>query len=231
MPKPKKSSALTPAAAKPLEIVVPKGGSPEQAVADLTIAPAMNAGLVIAAFTGNTMGKDAVGINEVLVSLQDSIGKVQAGDMSTAEGMLVAQATALQTIFVSYARKAQAQSQQRNLEAFMGMALKAQAQSRATLQALIELKFPKQATFVRQANIANGPQQVNNGAAAQPEPVHCARGTKTHSQQNQLLEDARNGSTYLDTGAAPAAARGNSTLAAVEQVHRPAKPRRQGDRR
>jgi PDZ domain-containing secreted protein len=44
----------------------------------------------------------------------------------------------------------------------MNMALKAQSQSRATIQALTELKYPKQATFVKQANIAGGNQQVNN---------------------------------------------------------------------
>ena len=45
------------------------------------------------------------------------------------------------------------------------MALKAQAQIRATNSALVDLKYPRQATFVKQANIAHGPQQVNNGTA------------------------------------------------------------------
>jgi hypothetical protein len=44
----------------------------------------------------------------------------------------------------------------------MQLALKAQNQSRATLQALVQLKQPSQITFVKQANIAQGHQQVNN---------------------------------------------------------------------
>ena len=39
-----------------------------------------------------------------------------------------------------------------------------ESQGRATLQTLVEVKFPKQATFIRQANIANQ-QQVNNATA------------------------------------------------------------------
>ena len=49
-----------------------------------------------------------------------------------------------------------------NLESFPGLALKAQAQSRATLSALVDLKHPRQTTFVKQANITNGLQQINS---------------------------------------------------------------------
>jgi hypothetical protein len=42
--------------------------------------------------------------------------------------MLVSQATALQTIFTSLARRAAVQEQLRHYEAFLGLALKAQAQ-------------------------------------------------------------------------------------------------------
>lgn len=45
---------------------------------------------------------------------------------------------------------------------YMRLAMKAQGQCRATLQTLGELKNPRQMAFVKQANIANGYQQVNN---------------------------------------------------------------------
>ncbi len=38
------------------------------------------------------------------------------------------------------------------------------------LQTLFEMKHPQPVAFVKQANIANGPQQVNNGAATQAPP-------------------------------------------------------------
>ncbi len=48
-------------------------------------------------------------------------------------------------------------------ETDLRLALKAQAQSRATVEALAEMKNPRAVAFVRQANIARQ-QQVNNGA-------------------------------------------------------------------
>ena len=110
----------------------------------------------------------------------------------------------------------------------MGLALKAQAQSRATISALVDLKFPRQATFVKQANIANGPQQVNNGAAteAHPEDGELDRNGRTHAeksepQQNKLLE-ANHGQPggRMDTREAQTAERSYQAVETVETVHR-----------
>ncbi|NVO05672.1 MAG: hypothetical protein HXX19_06900 [Rhodoferax sp.] len=96
----------------------------------------------------------------------------------------------------------------------MKLALKAQSQCRATLETLAIVKNPM--PYIKQANIANGPQQVNNGTAV---PTHAEN---FKSEQNQLLEDSHGG-TYLDTGAAPAAARSNPAVETLGQVHRAAK--------
>ena len=207
---------------KALRVAMAPDADPEKVMADLTVSPFLNGGMVVQAFTTNLLGEDATGITELVESLRDSARNASDGDLSTLEGMLISQATALQTIFASYARRAQAQSQQRNLEAFMGMALKAQAQSRATIQAVIELKYPRQATFVKQANIAHGPQQVNNGTAAPDAGTHAEN---MQPEQNKLLEASSNGRTYLDTGAAPKAARSHQVVAAVDKVYRPSKRR------
>jgi hypothetical protein len=45
-----------------------------------------------------------------------------------------------------------------------GCALKAQSQSRATIETLAEIKNPRQVAFVKQANIAGGNQQIHSGA-------------------------------------------------------------------
>ena len=90
------------------------------------------------------------------------VEEVKAGDMSSMEGLLVAQANSLQIMFVSLGRMALNSTQLDQRTAYINLALKAQSQSRATVQALVELKSPKQATFVKQANIANGNQQINN---------------------------------------------------------------------
>lgn len=141
--------------------------------------------------------------------------------------MLIGQATALQTIFASLAKRAVNQEYQKHYEAFLGLALKAQAQSRATISALVDLKYPRQATFVKQANIAHGPQQVNNGGA---DPAHFApaptHGKETESEQNKLLEaDHGQPRQRMDTRAAQEAERSYQAVETVEQVHRAKKPR------
>eukprot|EP01037_Dinobryon_pediforme_P014479 gene14479-14600_t len=142
------------------------------------LAPSNNAASVIEAYQGNIMGKD-VDLGEMVDRLRETVKEVNGGDLSRLEAMLVCQATVLQTMFTSLARRASNQQQLKQYETFMALALKAQAQSRATLSALVDFKYPRQATFVKQANIANGTQQVNNGAVP-----HYA--TSTHTREKNL---------------------------------------------
>lgn len=187
------------------------------------LRPAINALLVIDTFKNNITGKD-VDMGVMLEALQNSMQEVKDGDLTSLEAMLLGQATALQTVFTSLALRAASQERLQNYQTFMGLALKAQAQSRATLSALVELKHPRQATFVKQANIAHGPQQVNNSAA----PADAiARMEKKKPEPNKLLE-AEHGQLggRMDTRAAKAAERSYSKVATVESVHRAKKPRR-----
>lgn len=196
--------------------------------ARMAVKPSMNGAAVIQAYQGNIMGKDA-DINALIERLRDTFTEVNGGDLHNLEAMLISQATALQTIFTSLARRAQEQEYQKNLEAFLGLALKAQAQSRATISALVDLKYPRQATFVKQANIANGPQQVNNGGAAGAVPAQYAQAhahaEKSAPEQNKLLEaDHGQPGGRMDTRAAQAAERSHQAVETVEPVHRAKKP-------
>ena len=102
-------------------------------------------------------------LSELLENLHERVKKVQGGDMQPVEAMLYGQAMTLQTIFTSLARRAASQEYLKQIQTFLGLALKAQAQCRATLEALAEIKNPRPVAFVQQANITSGPQQVNNG--------------------------------------------------------------------
>ena len=97
--------------------------------------------------------------------------------------------------------------------------MKAQSQARATWESLSKIKNPMGATFVRQANIANGPQQVNNGC----EP---SRAGNIENKPNELLESEHG--ERLDTGTTGTAGGSNPALEAVGAIHRPTKRRRQG---
>ena len=94
--------------------------------------------------------------------LESATKQIKSGDLSKVEEMYISQAMALEVMFASLARRAKAQDKLLQYETHMRLALKAQNQCRATLQALVQLKQPSQTTFVKQANIAQGHQQVNN---------------------------------------------------------------------
>lgn len=153
-----------------------------------------------------------VELSDLAIALHDNIKKVQDGNMASIEAMLIGQAQALQTIFVSLGRKAAHMTQLHQYTAFMGMALKAQSQSRATIQALTELKYPKQVAFVKQANISHGHQQVNNESnpSSTRAPAHTKENKKS---QNKLLEKQSN--EWLDNGKTATTIATNQTMETV----------------
>ena len=136
------------------------------------------------------------------------------GDLSDGERMLSAQAVALNAIFAELARVAHANlfKVPEAADRYLRLALKAQSQSRATVETLAAIKNPP-VVFARQANIAHGPQQVNNGA---PRVGQCA------SVPTELFEDRTHACTQMDPGATPATSRAHPQLVPVEALDRPA---------
>lgn len=193
--------------------------------ARMALMPSVNGASVMSAYQGNLMGSDT-DMDVLIEQLRGTFTEVKGGDLHTLEAMLISQATALQTIFASLARRAQSQEYQKNLEAFLGLALKAQAQSRATISALVDLKYPRQATFVKQANITNGPQQVNNGTNPEQYAQARTQAEENQPEQNKLLE-VNHGQLggRLDTRAAQAAGRADTAVETVGKVNRAKKPR------
>ena len=159
----------------------------------------------------------------LMEALRDQTKEVQKGDLRVVEAMLISQATALQSLFVQMAERSMGASLLPQQEMGMRFALKAQAQCRATLETLAAIKNPP-IVYAKQANIAHGPQQVNNGVVA--EQSARTRETKTEISPNKLLEEPNNGGTHMDIGAATTPARRNPAVATVEAVNRPVKPRR-----
>lgn len=192
-------------------------------MAKAAISPSLNAAIAAHSYQKNLLGDD-VPLVDLVDALRLQSNKVQDGDLSGLEAMLVGQATALQSIFTSLVRRAQVQTQQRHLEAFLNIGLKAQAQSRATIQALVDLKFPKQpATFVRQANISAGHQQINNHGASGA----SSRTQEIQTDQSKQFVEYTDGGKTMDAGAAATASGSHPALETVESIDRPDQPRRQ----
>ena len=155
---------------------------------ELVLSPTIQSAIAIEAwskFAGTVDLADLVG------DLRERVKKVQGGDMQPVEAMLFGQAMTLETIFTSLARRATSQEYLKQFQAYLGMALKAQAQCRATLEALAEIKNPRPVAFVKQANISGGHQQVNNGMQPAQQAGSAQVGVGSESLPAPETETAR----------------------------------------
>jgi hypothetical protein len=172
-------------------------------------------------YSEGTLGKDQVSLAGCIESLATTAKQAHGGDLKKAETMLVAQAATLNAVFCELARRSALNMGEYlgAAETYMRLALKAQAQCRATLETLATIKNPP-VVFARQANINNGgQQQVNNGAApaSAPDP---ARAANLPAAPTGLLE--RNDGERMDTGATCTASGADPHMEAVGAVNRPA---------
>lgn len=138
----------------------------EQVKAELAAEGTLATASVLATFSKPTLGE--LGVTETVHALRAAAGTVHGGDLKPIEDMLMSQAATLNAVFCELARRS-GLNMGEYLDAadrYMRLALKAQSQCRATLETLAEVRSPRAVAFVRQANIANGPQQVNNGTAS-----------------------------------------------------------------
>ncbi len=123
------------------------------------LKPAVQAALTVSAYS-ELFGEQAL---EYLVdALSDQTNAVIDGDLRRGEAMLTVQAHTLDAIYNDLARRAVRSEHISRLEAYLKLALRAQSQCRATWEAVSAIQNPPVAGYVNQANIAHGPQQVNN---------------------------------------------------------------------
>lgn len=183
-------------------------------VATAVITPALAAARVIL----NTEGQNGLGARLDLLALTESLNeqaaKVRAGNLAQVETMLLSQATALQSLFARLVERGMDADLLPHYETHLRLALRAQAQSTRTLEVLANLKNPP-VVIAKQANIAQGHQQVNNGLLA-GDP---GRAREVEKAPTQLLEELP--SERLDSGTAATASGGDSAMATVGAVHRP----------
>jgi hypothetical protein len=143
---------------------------------------------------------------------------LKSGDLHRCEAMLLSQAHALQAIFVNLSRQAVKQEYLKQWETYIRVALKAQSQFRAALETLANIKNPP-TVFARQANIAHGPQHVNNGVASRPGEREILQDEQS-GVDNELVPDGR---------ASQATSRVNTALEAVGEIDRAQVGSRKGD--
>jgi hypothetical protein len=207
-------------ASRQLAVEGTPGKSREALLAGAATSAVFPAAMIVTDSSRNTLGE--LSLTDVVSALKESAKDVHGGDLAQVEAMLTGQAIALNSMFGELSRRA-AVNMGQHLEAmnvYMKLALRAQGQCRATLETLAAIKNPP-VVFAKQANIAHGPQQVNNHAA--PSLAHAAQ---TPKPPTELLEHDHG--QRLDTGTAGAASGSYQTVETVGKVYRPAQRRRKG---
>ncbi len=175
------------------------------------IRPAVLAGLTVLDWNELCVGDDA--LPAVVEELQRQSAAVSKGDLSRLEGMLTSQAHTLDAIFNRCARGAFKNMGKfpEAFERYMRMALRAQSQCRSSIEAIGELKNPKSFAVIAQANVAHGPQQVNNIAPQ-------ARASEDQDPKFRVLEAGNR--ERVDTSAACTPIESDSTMATVGALDR-----------
>lgn len=190
----------------------PRDASPDdkgRAVAALGTS-AQYHGMVAITSLSDPALQDVLDVPGLMESLQAQGDLAAAGDTGQAVRMLQTQATALQSIFSRLTQRAMQQTHMPNMDGLLRLALKAQAQCTRTLQVMNEILHPQAVIVARQANVASGHQQVNNGSVYAPDkPLSQSQLSGGH---DELYPNARTPSP---------ARRNDPAVEAMGEVNRP----------
>lgn len=183
------------------------GESAQEATARVMLTPEVQAATVLLEGISVEPKPDLAALAKELSRQSKAL---REGDLSRAENMLTTQAHTLDVIFNRLANRAlmNVGEYMDATETYLKLALKAQAQSRATWEALSAIQNPPVAGYIKQANIAHGHQQVNNGP----------RTRETEKPPTQLLE--KTDGNRLDFGAPSTAGTVDTPVATLGEVDR-----------
>lgn len=179
-------------------------------------SPTLNAALLRTLISSTENSK--LVLRDAVKVLEGATKEIEGGNLSRIREMYLSQAVSLDCLFIKLAVMAQENTGLKQYQALFNLALKAQAQSRTTLQALVDLERPKSVVFMKQANIAQGHQQVNNGLSSN---------LRNRTEPNELLEEQFDG---VDTRAQSATKKSHSALEAMGKIHRPQNNQRQSSK-
>jgi hypothetical protein len=203
---------------KALRLVRQQTESQAEALAHASLRPTIQAAVTLLDYN-KSFGE--LSLDTLAADLVKQCEKASSGDLGRAEALLVAQAHTLDAIFHQLARKASRSEYLNQLEVHLRLALKAQSQCRATLETLAEIKNPIAGAYVRQANIAAGHQQINNGT---PQKIEASGAREIEIEQNKQSGD---GNELLPDTRAPALAGGvDPQMEALGEIDRSKVPDR-----
>jgi hypothetical protein len=128
-----------------------QGKTPARILAELALSPIIPNTDIVRIFGKATIGE--LDFIEAAAVMREKASAVHAGHLAGLEETLTSQAVALNAIFNEMARRASLNMGEyiNATEIYLRLGFKAQAQCRATLQTLFEMKNPQPVAFVKQA--------------------------------------------------------------------------------
>lgn len=210
-----KKQTTTKEDSKALKVVRHPEETPEDALTHTALRPTVQAAITLIQYN-KSFGE--LSINTLVDDLGKQCQLASNGDLGRAEAVLTAQAHTLDAIFNNLARRAALNMGEyiNAAETYMRLALKAQSQCCRALETLAAIKNPPASVaFVRQANIAHGPQQVNNGTP--PSGDEPSRARESENQPNKLLEQTDD--ERLDSRATATASEADQELATMGAIN------------
>ena len=190
-------------------------------LADIAVAGVLAGAITTQSFSNGNYGQ--IDLTRAVHALQMQVDASRQGQSIVADNLLVSQAVTLNAIFHDCCRRGLLNMGEYPdaAERYMRLALKAQSQCRATLEGLAAIKNPP-TVFAKQANVAHGPQQINNGAHNR-----LPHG-KLENEQSKLLENIDD--KWLDNRTARTPSISDTGMETVGSLDRPANIVRQSDR-
>lgn len=154
-----------------------------EALARTILQSGIRHGLVASSFSAKTIGSgiDLPGIGDYATYIANAGKQAEAGDLGMVSRMLTAQAITLDSMFVELARRAALNMGEyvNAADTYGRLALKAQSQSRATLETLAKLHQPREQT-VRHVHVSEGGQAI----VAEQFHHHAGGGKELSSEQS-----------------------------------------------
>lgn len=194
--------------AQTLRIIKEEGKSEIRQLTELQLSPLINNAMTLQAMAVSI--SDKINITEAVDVMKEKSEKIIAGDLSELESTLIAQIVSLNAIFNTLARRSANCEYLNQMETNLRLALKAQAQCARAVEVLAAMKNPP-IVYAKQANIAQGHQQINNGNQS---ATHAG---KTKNPSNELLSEDNHAT--LDTRGTIETSGANQELATVETVN------------
>jgi hypothetical protein len=211
---PKKTRPMNPTGTSKMIVNAMKQGQRPAA----RMSEMMVGGLASNAATAVAFSKmfEALDLGECVAALVTATESVKGGDLAGLEATLTAQVVTLNAMFTQLAHQSSTMANAEQIDRYTRLALEAQGQCRATVETLALMRNPPM-VFAKQANIAHGPQHVNNGTppASLSAPSSCAGNQK--SEPIKLLEAA---GERMDFGTTNTAGGGDQAMAPVGTVNR-----------